>query len=307
MARYMENPLEVIEAVKDKLAEIKPGLPSRTLEDGTVSKVTVVPFYDRAELINETLATLSTALYQQILITMLVVLLMLRSFGSSVVIAIMLPLGVLGTFVFMRSTGVDANIMALGGIAIAIGTMVDIGIVFVENVTQHFQKSENQDRPGLTIIAEAVQGGRTGGLYFGSNDDCEFSAGLGLNATELRLFAPLAFTKTFAMVVALVLSLIVLPTLASLMLRNEGTSVSADSRVALKRSTWLGVLLVLAGLTLSRFDVFSSVLVILVGLKQIAGPWSSIELLRRVGFIGDNGRSGCLASLLARVLAAFGP
>ena len=138
----------------------------------------MVPFYDRAELINETLATLSTALYQQILITMLVVLLMLRSFGSSVVIAVMLPLGVLGTFVLMRSTGVDANIMALGGIAIAIGTMVDIGIVFVENVTQHFQKAENQDRPGSNHHRRGCPRGRTGGLYFGSNDDCEFSAGL---------------------------------------------------------------------------------------------------------------------------------
>ena len=308
VARYMENPLEVIEAVKDKLAEIKPGLPSRTLEDGTVSKVTVVPFYDRAELINETLATLSTALYQQILITMLVVLLMLRSFGSSVVIAVMLPLGVLGTFVLMRSTGVDANIMALGGIAIAIGTMVDIGIVFVENVTQHFQKAENQDRPGLTIIAEAVQEVAPAVYTSVLTTIVSFLPVFGLNATELRLFAPLAFTKTFAMVVALVLSLIVLPTLASLVvLRGRGAG-GLPVRGCFKtvdlagRTTGVGW-----ADSLSRFDLFSGVLVTLVGVKQIAGPWTSFDLLRKVGFIETTVALIILASLLARYWLPLGP
>src|SRR5690606_30178032 len=141
VARYMENPLAVISAVKEKIAQIQAGLPSRTLEDGTTSKVTIVPFYDRTTLIEETLGTLSTALYQQILITIIVVLIMLRNLRSSMLMSLMLRLGVLAAFVVMKVSGVDANIMALGGIAIAIGTMVDIGIVFVENINQHLDEA----------------------------------------------------------------------------------------------------------------------------------------------------------------------
>ena len=139
---------------------------------------------------------------------MLVVLLMLRSFGSSVVIAIMLPLGVLGTFVFGRSTGVDANIMALGGIAIAIGTMVDIGIVFVENVTQHFQKSEKSRPSSLTIIAEAVQEVAPAVYTSVLTTIVSFCRSLGLMRQSLD-FLRRWRSRTFAMVVALVLSLIV--------------------------------------------------------------------------------------------------
>ncbi|MCA9605422.1 MAG: efflux RND transporter permease subunit, partial [Myxococcales bacterium] len=123
VARYRDNPLRVIEGVRARIAEIAPGLPRRTLEDGTVSQVTVVPFYDRGQLIHETIGTLSTALWQEILITVLVVLVLLGDLRSSVVIGAVLPLGVLLALVVMRYAGVDANIMALGGIAIAIGTM----------------------------------------------------------------------------------------------------------------------------------------------------------------------------------------
>ncbi|MCA9618209.1 MAG: efflux RND transporter permease subunit, partial [Myxococcales bacterium] len=122
VSRFGANPMQVIEAVKAKIAEIGPSLPRRKLEDGTLSQVTIVPFYDRTVLIEETLSTLSTALWQQILITVVVVLVMLRRASSSLLVTSVLPLGVLGAFVAMRYTGVDANIMALSGIAIAIGT-----------------------------------------------------------------------------------------------------------------------------------------------------------------------------------------
>ncbi|MDY7011806.1 MAG: efflux RND transporter permease subunit, partial [Planctomycetota bacterium] len=129
VARYGDNPLAVINKVKEKIAEISPGLPGKTLPDGTVSKVTIVPFYDRASLIYETLGTLNDALAQEILITFIVVIIMVMHLRSSVLIGGMLPLAVLLCFIAMKTFGVDANIVALSGIAIAIGTIVDMGIV----------------------------------------------------------------------------------------------------------------------------------------------------------------------------------
>ena len=121
VARYGENPLAVIKNVKKKIEEISAGLPKKTLSDGTVSKVTVVPFYDRTGLIYETLGTLNDALTQEILITCIVVILMVMHLRSSVLIGGLLPLAVLMCFIAMKYFGVDANIVALSGIAIAIG------------------------------------------------------------------------------------------------------------------------------------------------------------------------------------------
>ncbi len=221
VARYLENPLDVIHQVKERIAEIEEGLPRRTLEDGTVSQVRIVPFYDRTTLIHETLDTLSTALLQQILITVVVVLVLLRNLRSSLLISAMLPLGVLGAFIAMKQAGVDANVMALGGIAIAIGTMVDIGIVFVENIHNRIQGTEPGDariaavRDATAEVAPAV-------LTSVLTTVVSFLPVFGLTDAELRLFAPLAYAKTFAMVAAFVLSTVLLPALALLVLRPEG-------------------------------------------------------------------------------------
>lgn len=220
VARYMENPLAVIDGVKSKIEQIQAGLPRRTLEDGTTSQVTIVPFYDRTTLIHETLGTLSTALFQEILITIIVVLIMLRNLRSSMLISAMLPLGVLGAFVVMKVTGVDANIMALGGIAIAIGTMVDIGIVFVENMNQHLEDAAPGDDRAAVVrraAAEVAPAVMTSVL----TTVVSFLPVFGLSSTELRLFAPLAFTKTFAMSGALVLALLVLPGAALIVFRRR--------------------------------------------------------------------------------------
>ena len=218
VARYLENPLEVISGVKERIDQIQAGLPRRTLEDGTVSQVTIVPFYDRSELIGETLQTLSTALYQQILITIIVVVVLLRDLRSSALISGLLPLGVLGAFIVMHATGVDANIMALGGIAIAIGTMVDIGIVFVENINQHLSDEGGLDAR-LAAIRRATAEVAPAVLTSVLTTIVSFVPVFGLTATELRLFAPLALTKTFAMAVALLLAVTLLPGLALLVLR----------------------------------------------------------------------------------------
>lgn len=139
VARYKSNPLEVIDNIKKKITEIAPGLPSKTLADGTVSKVTIVPFYDRTGLIKETIGTLETALNHEILISIIVVIVLLMNLRASIVVSFFLPVGVLMAFSAMKLFGIDANIVALSGIAIAIGVMVDLGIVDVENIIRHRQ------------------------------------------------------------------------------------------------------------------------------------------------------------------------
>jgi Cu(I)/Ag(I) efflux system membrane protein CusA/SilA len=140
VARYQENPLETIRNVKAKIAEIAPGLPAKTLDDGRVSRVTVVPFYDRTGLIFETLGTLNTAIYEEILVTLLVVVAMVMHLRSSLLIAGILPMAVLLCFIGMRYFRVDANIVALSGIAIAVGTIVDMGIVVCENILKELDE-----------------------------------------------------------------------------------------------------------------------------------------------------------------------
>ena len=277
VARYLENPKRVIEAVKHRLTEIQPGLPRRTLEDGTVSQVTVVPFYDRATLIDETLGTLSTALAQQILITILVVLVLLRDLRSSLLISAMLPLGVLATFVVMKQAGVDANIMALGGIAIAIGTMVDIGIVFVENIDQHIGLEESDAGRGAAVrraAAEVAPAVLTSVL----TTVVSFLPVFGLTPTELRLFAPLAATKTIAMGAALLLSVVVLPGAALVVLRRRPAPVDegvgwARARASLFRAVHLrDALLVALGLAALTVSVPAGLLVTALGLWRLARP-----------------------------------
>ena len=239
VARIMENPLLVISGVKAKIAQIQAGLPKRTLDDGTTSQVTIVPFYDRTMLIKETLGTLSTALYQEILITIIVVLIMLRNWRSSVLISMMLPLGVLAAFVVMKVSGVDANIMALGGIAIAIGTMVDIGIVFVENIDQHLNEAE-PSVPRLDLVRRAAAEVAPAVLTSVATTVVSFLPVFGLSSTELRLFAPLAFTKTFAMTSSLVLAVFILPGAALVILRRRARAAESEARSPRGRTGRLG-------------------------------------------------------------------
>lgn len=278
VARYLENPLAVISAVKAKLAQIQPGLPRRTLSDGTVSQVTVVPFYDRTTLIEETLGTLSTALYQQILITIIVVLIMLRNLRSSLLISAMLPLGVLGTFVIMKLAGVDANIMALGGIAIAIGTMVDLGIVFIENMNQHLERASPEE-PRANVVRRAAAEVAPAVTTSVLTTVVSFLPVFGLSATELRLFGPLAFTKTFAMVASLALALLLLPGAALVVLRRRPAAVPNRVRWPLRvrqsvfRTEHLrDWLLLVMGIALCAFNWIAGVLVAFLGLHRLARP-----------------------------------
>ncbi len=217
VARYGANPLEVINNVKQKIAEIQAGLPQKILDDGTVSKVTIVPFYDRTGLIKETLGTLEEALTMEILISIIVVIILVLNLRASILISSLLPIGVLMTFIVMRRFGVDANIVALSGIAIAIGVMVDVGVVFTENIIRHLEMAKNVAVRGkelMRVIYESVTEVATAVITALATTVVSFLPVFFMEAAEGKLFRPLAFTKTFAMISALIIGLVLIPTFA---------------------------------------------------------------------------------------------
>ncbi|MBW6500340.1 MAG: efflux RND transporter permease subunit [Bacteroidales bacterium] len=213
VARYGANPLQVINNVKDKIREISPGLPKKVLDNGVESQLTIVPFYDRSGLIYETLGTLEEAISLQILIVILVVIVMVYNLRASFLISSLLPLAVLMVFIAMRYFKVDANIVALSGIAIAIGTMVDLGVILSENIIRHIKEAP----PGQKLISTVYNGASevsSAILTAVSTTIVSFIPVFTMQAAEGKLFGPLAFTKTFALIAALIVSLFVLPTLA---------------------------------------------------------------------------------------------
>ena len=243
VVRYGENPLEVIQRVKEKIAEIAPGLPKRTLTDGSTSQITIHPFYDRTTLIHETLDTLSTALFQQILVTIIIVLVMLRNLRSSLLISAVLPLAVLAAFITMKATGVDANVMALAGIAIAIGTMVDMGIVFTENIVAHLANAPT-DRSRARVIAHASAEVAPAVVTSALTTVVSFLPVFALTAAEGKLFRPVAYTKSFAILAALLVSMMAIPALAHLLLRRP----PREARRSPLNRTWL--ILIVFGITI---------------------------------------------------------
>jgi Cu(I)/Ag(I) efflux system membrane protein CusA/SilA len=216
VARYGSNPMQVIDNVKAKIEEMQAGLPQKVLPDGTVSKVSVVPFYDRSGLIRETIGTLETALSHEILICIIVVIVLIFNLRASVIISSILPIAVLSTFIIMRYTGVEANIVALSGIAIAIGVMVDVGVVLVESIIRNME-ADRRDRAcpvSIDLIFRSVKevaGALSTGML---TTIVSFLPVFAMQAQEGKLFGPLAYTKTFALVSAFVLGFVLLPTLA---------------------------------------------------------------------------------------------
>ena len=218
VARYGSNPMQVIENVKTKIKEMEAGLPQKTLADGTVSKVTVVPFYDRSGLIQETIGTLETALSHEILICIIVVIVLVFNLRASVIISSILPIAVLCTFIIMKYTGVEANIVALSGIAIAIGVMIDVGVVFVENIIRHMEEEANKGitrgKAFVNLIYKSVSE-VSGALSTAMlTTIISFLPVFAMEAQEGKLFKPLAYTKTFALTSAFLLGIAMLPTIA---------------------------------------------------------------------------------------------
>ncbi|HCT45703.1 MAG TPA: hypothetical protein DF699_10865, partial [Phycisphaerales bacterium] len=253
VARFGENPMATINRIKSKIDEIAPGLPSKVLEDGTESRISIVPFYDRSGLIKETLETLNAAIEQQVLITLIVVILMVMHLRSSLLIGAMLPVAVLGTFIGMKVFGVDANIVALSGIAIAIGTIVDMGIVLSENMLRKLKEAP-PEAPKIETIYEATM--EVGGavLTAVATTVVGFLPVFTMTAAEGKLFKPLAYTKTFALIASIVIALTILPAAAHVLL---GWSPRAGllARIARSRGTrlmaWsINILIVLVVLVL---------------------------------------------------------
>ena len=220
VARYGSNPMTVINNVKAKIAELQNGMPEKKLKDGTVSKVTVVPFYDRTQLIKETIGTLEEALTHEVLICIIVVLILVVNLKASAVIASLLPLAVISTFVVMKLVGVEANIVALSGIAIAIGVMVDVAVVMMENVVKKLEavKATTNSHPTggelENVIYDGVSEVSSAIMTAMATTIVSFIPVFAMQAQEGKMFHPLAFTKTFALMSALLLGFLLLPTLA---------------------------------------------------------------------------------------------
>lgn len=228
--RYGANPLAAIKELKKKIEAMKDGMPEKTLKDGRVSKVTIVPFYDRTGLINETLGTLNSALLQQILVTCIVVIMIVMHLRSSLLIAMMLPMTVLVTFIAMKMFKVDANIVALSGIAIAIGTIVDMGIVVCENILKHLDKAKPEESR-LELIYRATCEVGSAVLTAVTTTVLSFLPVFFMIGAEGKMFRPLAFTKTFALVASIIVALTLIPPIAHILFAERKKHLGLLSKI----------------------------------------------------------------------------
>ncbi len=303
VVRYGYNPLAAIKNVKEKMAEIAPGLRTKAVIDFkkttraeveefaeehgfeafsrtevnhdawlkwlssvargrwpdwiTTSHVTIVPFYDRSGLIYETLGTLSSSLTEEILVTIIVVIVSVLHLRSSVLISGALPLAVLICFIAMKLFGVDANIVALSGIVIAIGTIVDMGIIVCENILRHLDAA-SPDEDKLEVIFRAAR--EVGGAVVTavSTTVVSFLPVFAMIGAEGKLFKPLAFTKTFALIASVIVALTIIPAGAHLLFTGKisskrlkqillGGLVAAGVVVGFLLTWWAGVILALLG------------------------------------------------------------
>ena len=265
VARYGANPLEVITNVKKQINELSSALPSKELADGRISQVTIVPFYDRTKLIQETLGTLNEALTFEILITILVIIVMVFNLRASILISGLLPVAVLMVFITMKLFNVNADIVALSGIAIAIGTMVDVGVILTENMIRHLEDEK------LRLTSEGVEFTTNEVIYNATSEVSgailtavlttiiSFVPVFTMVGAEGKLFRPLAFTKTMALSASLVIALFFIPPLAAFLFRKsyimQGTKYVLNGflivlgSLAIFYGYWPGILLVAFGCT----------------------------------------------------------
>jgi len=255
-ARYGANPMEVINNVKEKINEISSGLPSKVLSDGRTSQLTIVPFYDRTELIQETLGTLNEALTLEILITILVIIIMVFNLRASILISGLLPVAVLMVFIAMKLFGVDANIVALSGIAIAIGTMVDVGVILSENIIRHLDEDDGT-QPINTIVYNATAEVSGAIVTAVMTTIISFIPVFTMIGAEGKLFRPLAFTKTFALTASIIVALFLIPPFAAYLFRKKNNKTNLKyvtngglilfGIVSMFYGYWLGLVLIAFG------------------------------------------------------------
>jgi copper/silver efflux system protein len=249
----------------------------------TTSQLTVVPFYDRTGLIHETLGTLNDALYQQILVTIIVILLLLMHLRASLIVSFMLPLAVLMTFVGMKLFGVDANVVALAGIAIAIGTIVDMGIIVSENTMRHLREA-HPDESRLAVVHRGAGEVGSAVLTAIATTVISFLPVFAMTGAEGKLFIPLAYTKTFVLLAAVVIALTLVPVVLYLAIARRAHPVGAQhaapaQQLAARLGRGLMIGLTVAGLAVFAASLYLGwiipagaglVLAIAVGLRMLA-------------------------------------
>jgi Cu(I)/Ag(I) efflux system membrane protein CusA/SilA len=211
LQRFGQNALDVIDNVKARFAEMASSLPKG---------VEIIPVYDRSNLIHDAIETLKKTLTEESIVVALVCIVFLLHVRSALVAILMLPVGILMAFAAMKALGLGSNIMSLGGIAIAIGAMIDAAIVMIENAHKHLERAP-PDKPRIDVLIEAA--GEVGPALFFSLliITVSFLPIFTMEAQEGRLFSPLAFTKTFAMAAAAILSVTLVPALMVLFVRGR--------------------------------------------------------------------------------------
>ena len=294
--RSGENALATIDAVKQRIDELRPSLP-----DG----VEIVETYDRSQLILDSVDNLQTKLIEEFIVVALVCVAFLVHLRSSLVVIITLPLGILVAFIVMQAQGINANIMSLGGIAIAIGAMVDAAIVMIENAHKHLERfeAEHGERPRgeahWRVIGDAaVEVGPA--LFFSLLIiTLSFLPVFTLQAQEGRLFRPLAFTKTYAMAASAGLAVTLVPVLMGYLVRGR---IPAEHKNPLNRFLiWLYRPFLRAVLRLPRTTIAVSILVMASMLIPLAGVGGLLEPLK-----WPFQAAGAASSLIAQAGAGAG-
>lgn len=223
--RFGENPKKVIERVKERLEIVRKGLPKG---------VKLIPFYDRTELIENTIGTVYDALRDEIIITILVILCFLLHFKSSILVSLTLPFGVGISFILMKVLGVESNVMSLSGLVIAIGSMVDMGIIMTENIYSHLAEKPNiEGKERIDLVIKSAREVGPAILTAVSTTIITFLPVFGLEGAEGKLFTPLAWAKTLAMFGSVVVALILIPSLACFLLKGKLRPIE-QNKVSLK-------------------------------------------------------------------------
>ncbi len=262
----------------------------------TISKVTVIPFYDRTGLIYETLGTLDDSISQEILITVIVIIVMVMHLRSSLIISWMLPLAVLLCFIGMKFFGVDANIVALSGIVIAIGTIVDMGIVVCENTLRHLDQAPPEE-PRLAVVHRAAS--EVGGAVLTAvlTTIVSFLPVFTMIGAEGKLFKPLAYTKTFALLASVIIALTVIPPAAYLLFCGKisgkklrygllGFVIALGLALAVYGLFQLSFLIVVSGIAVVLFAVQSLITDHIAERFRRFGPWlANIIVVLLVGVL----------------------
>jgi len=252
--RFGENAQQTIDAVKVKLEELKKGLP-----DG----VEIVPVYDRSALIERAVNNLSSKLLEEFIVVALVCIAFLFHVRSSLVAIISLPVGILTAFIIMHLQGINANIMSLGGIAIAIGAMIDGAIVMIENMHKHIEKTPLTDENRWQIVIDSAT--EVGPALFSSLliITVSFLPVFTLEAQEGRMFAPLAYTKTYAMAAAAALAITLVPVLMGYFIR--GKILPEHKNPVNKFLSWLYLPALNTVMSFPKTTLFAALIILFIG------------------------------------------